>query len=189
MDELFGKTFGSWLPLSVRTDNPNHDDANPIYDCNCLKCGVTHVVSKTNIISCVACPTCPSKPKAPMADIVEMFAPLLGLNSDKKKEVSDAFDKLNQPEFKDIYSSLERASKSIKNVMNGDTGSSDVARKILEIETVNLKKSFNDLIRDGKISEEEVRVLKTEVNSSANMQKLRSVLENMKHETAKKTKI
>lgn len=126
-----------------------------------------------------------------MADIVDMLGPLLGLDDNRRKNMTDAFDKLNQPEFKDVYSSLERASVSIKDVMSGKSGAPDVARKILEMETSNLKDSFNKLIKDGKITEEEARILKTDINSSDNIHKLKSMLEVMKQQTSetKKTKV
>lgn len=186
-DELIGKIIGSWEVVGLG----KHDKSNPIYNCKCKNCDFVHVVSKTNIISNITCPTCPQKQKSPMFDVVNLFGGLLGMDDNKKKEVDAAFDKLNQPEFKEVYSSLERASKSIKDVMGGTTGSPDVARKILEAETANLKKAFNGLIESGKITEEEARILKTDINSSANMQKLKSVIEIIKqqnHET-KKTKI
>lgn len=181
-DDLIGKTFGAWKVISLKS--------TILYNCLCLRCNEQHVVAKTNIMSNIACPTCPAEfSKSPMADVINLFGGMLGLDANKKNEVNASFEKLNQPEFKEVYSSLERASNSIKDVMNGKSGSPDVARKVLEVEAANLKKAFNGLIEDGKISEEEARILKTEINSSANMQKLKSVLEVMKQqqrETKKK---
>jgi len=186
-DDIVGKTFGSWMVVSVLRNN----DIDSLYNCECSKCNISHIVSKSNIISNIICPTCPSEIKSPMADVVDLFSGLLGMDANKKREINSAFDQLNKPEFKEVYSSLERASRSIKDVMSGNLGSSDVARKVLELETVNLKKAFGGLIEEGKITEEEARILKTDINSSANMQKLKSVLEVMKQQQseAKKAKI
>lgn len=133
------------------------------------------------------CQTCPldcqmnpNKLKSPFTDIINLLGGFLGIDDSKKKEVDNAFAKLNQPEFKDVYSSLERASNSIKDVMNGKLGSSDVAKKILESETNNLKKSFNDLIKTGKITEAEADTINREISSVANIEKLKSVVEVMK---------
>lgn len=189
-EDYIGHIFNSWYVRELLKS----DKDNSIYQCECRDCGFTHAVSKANLSS-IPCPTCPSKPKsktrAPMADIVDMLGPLLGLDDNRRKNMTDAFDKLNQPEFKDVYSSLERASVSIKDVMSGKSGAPDVARKILEMETSNLKDSFNKLIKDGKITEEEARILKTDINSSDNIHKLKSMLEVMKQQTSetKKTKV
>jgi len=186
-DELIGKVFGSLEVVELG----KFDERDPIYRCKCKNCGFSHIVSKTNLLSNIACPTCPSKPKQPMSDVFDLFGGFLGLDAKKKNEISTAFDKLNQPEFKDVYSSLERASVSIKNVMNGNLGSSDVARKILEVEAANLKKSFGKLIEEGQITEEEARIFKTEIDSTANLQKLKSVMEVMKQQqrAPKKAKV
>lgn len=189
IDELIGRTLGSWKVLGIA----KYSDENTIYQCICKNCGFNHIVSKTNIISCIICPTCPSKQqfKSPISDVVNLFGGLLGIDDNKKREIDTAFDKLNQPEFKDVYSSLERASKSIKDVMSGDSGAPDIARKVLEVEAASLKKAFSGLIDDGKITEEEARLLKTEVHSTANMQKLKSMLDVMKRQQSetKKDKI
>ena len=180
-------SYGHWIVLS-RCVAPKQYDDNPMYNCNCRNCGVTHVVSKANVISKIACPTCPEVPKSPMADVINLFGGFLGMDETKKKEVDAAFDKLNKPEFKEVYSSLEMASKSIKDVMSGNSGAPDMARKVLEVEAANLKKAFNGLIEEGKITEEEARILKTDINSSANIQKLKSVLEVMKQQQQRETK-
>src|SRR5271168_3670868 len=139
IDGLIGKTFGSWSVASLAKADPR----DPIYHCLCKNCNFQHVVSKTNLTSNIVCPTCPAKPKPPMMDVVEFFGGMLGLDASKKNEISTAFDKLNQPEFKEVYASLERASTSIKDVMNNGTGAPDIARKVLEMESVNLKKAFS----------------------------------------------
>lgn len=172
-DELIGKIFGSWEVLGC---------IGIYYNCKCNECSFTHAVSRTNLLNKVICPTCPSKQKSPMADVIELFGGILGMDANKKKEAEEAFDKLKQPEFREVYSSLERASTSIKNVMSGHAGAPDVARKVLEVEAVKLKSAFNVLIDEGKITEEEARILKTEINSSANLQKLKSVLESIKQQ-------
>jgi hypothetical protein len=182
-DELIGKVFGSWEVLEPAKPNGS------VYRCKCSKCDFTHIVSKTNITSDTVCPTCPKQQKSPMADVIDLFGGILGVDASKKGEMNAAFDKLNTPEFKEVYSSLERASKSIKDVMNGSLGSSDIARKVLELEAANLKKAFSGLIEDGKITEDEARMLKTEINSTANMQKLKTVLEGMKQQQSEAKKI
>ncbi len=141
---------------------------------------------------CQTCPLeCVKNPKqnvkSPLHDIINLLGSMFGMDDAKKKEVDGAFERLNQPEFKEVYSSLERSSKSIKDVMNGRAGSSDIARKILEVESSNLKSAFSNLIKDGKITEEEARILNTEIHSSANMQKLKSVLNVMKQQTHEAT--
>ena len=173
-DDLIGKVFGSWEVVDAGN--------NSIYACKCKNCGFTHSITKENLLARTTCLTCPSAPKSPMADVIELFGGLLGMDANKRKEVEGAFDKLKQPEFKEVYSSLERASTSIKNVMSGQSGAPDVARKVLETEAASLKSAFNGLIKDGKITEEEARILKTDINSSANMQKLKTVLEVMKQQ-------
>jgi hypothetical protein len=186
LDKVVGKIFGSWAPLSIKI-NDAQDDNNQLYNCNCLKCGIMHIVSKANIISNISCPTCPSKQKSPMTDIIDLFGGMLGLNAEKKNEVAVAFEKLNKPEFQEVYSSLERASVSIKNVMNGN-GAPDIAKKTLEVEAIGLKKAFADLIKDGKITEEEARNIKIEVNASENIQKLKSILDVMKQQQSETKK-
>lgn len=140
---------------------------------------------------CKTCPLdCPKnenkKQKSPMYDIINLLGGVLGIDDTKKKEVDAAFERLNQPEFKDVYSSLERASKSIRDVMSGQAGTSDIAKKILEVEAGKLKQTFGDMIKDGRITEEEARMFNAEINSSANMQKLKSVLEVMKAQNREK---
>lgn len=184
MNDMVGKVFGSWKVLNGKN--------SVIYNCACLRCGEQHLVAKTNIISKVACPTCPAEfSKSPVDDLIGIFGGVLGITEDKRKEINAAFEKLNQPEFKNVYTSLGRASGSIKSVMNGKAGAPDVARKVLEAETANLKSAFDELIKEGKITEEEARILKTDINSSANMQKLKTMLEVMKQQTndPKKTKV
>lgn len=185
-DELIGKIIGSLEILSCLKRGEN----DSIYQCRCKKCGYSHAVLKTNLSPDLICPTCPSKKinKSPISDVVNLFGGLLGIDNSKKAEIDSAFEKLNEPEFKDVYSSLERASKSIKDVMNGNSGAPDVARKVLEIEATNLRNAFSGLVNDGKITEEEARIFKTEINSSANMQKLRSVLDVMKQQQQREAK-
>jgi len=185
-NDLVGKTFGSWAVFSFAKAKELE-----LYNCQCNKCGITHIVSKSNILAGVPCPTCPENPKSPVDDVIGIFGSMLGLTDTKKKDINVAFEKLNKPEFREVYSSLERASGSIKNVMSGNSGAPDVARKVLETELSNLKTAFNNLIKDGKITEEEARLLKTDINSSANMEKLKTMLEIMKQQTRdpKKTKI
>lgn len=145
-----------------------------------------YYVCESCALECVKNPK--QQTKSPMYDIINLIGNMFGMDDAKKKEVDNAFERLNQPDFKEVYSSLERSSKSIKDVMSGKTGSSDIARKILEVEALNLKKAFNNLIKDGKITEEEARIIHTEINSSANMQKLKSVLDIMKQQTREATK-
>ena len=121
-----------------------------------------------------------NKSKSSIVEIIGVIGGLLGLDSDKKKELGQAFNNLNKPEFKGIYSSLENASSSIKDVLSGKLGSSDIAKKVLEIETENLKSEFSKLITNGQITKEEVEVLKTNFNSTDNMMKLKSLLESVK---------
>ncbi len=173
---FIGKIFGSWEVLTLR----KHDEYNPIYCCKCKNCDFQHVVSHTNIISNIACQTCPSKSKAPMADVVDLFGGMLGLDANKKNEIADAFDKLNQPEFKEVYGSLERSSKIIQDLMRPGNNSSDIARKVLEVEGIKLKEAFGNLIKNGKITEEEAKSAKAEINSSTNIEKLKSMLSTMK---------
>lgn len=186
-DEMIGQTYGSWHILEYK----RYAKIDPIYQCKCNKCGFVHAVTKANLVAKVACPTCPTESKSPVDELISTFGGVLGITEDKRKEINAAFEKLNQPEFKNVYASLERASGSIKNVMNGKAGAPDVARKVLEVEASNLKSAFDELIKEGKITEEEARILKTDINSSANMQKLKTMLEVMKQQThdPKKTKI
>lgn len=181
-DELLGKTFGPWMVVSLVKDG--------LYSCKCSKCDVTHIIAKANLTPDTICLTCPIN-KSPVDDLLGVFGGVLGLTDTKKKEINSAFERLNQPEFKEVYSSLGRASSSIKEVMNGRSGAPDVARKVLEAEAASLKSAFGNLIKEGKITEEEARLLKTDINSSANMEKLKTMLEVMKQQTRdpKKTKI
>lgn len=132
---------------------------------------------------CLTCELdCPqnTKSKSSIVEIIGVIGGLLGLDNNKKKELSSTFNNLNKPEFKGIYSSLENASNSIKDVLSGKLGSSDIAKKVLEIETNNLKSEFSKLITNGQISKEEVENLKNNFNSTDNMMKLKSLLEGMK---------
>lgn len=185
IDEFIGKTVGFWSVLGIE----KYNEQNPIYQCVCINCNFNHVVSRANLISNITCLTCKGRPKSSVSDVVDLFGGLLGIDDNKKKEIGAAFEKLNQPEFKEIYSSLEQASKSIKDVMSGNSGAPDIARKVLEFEAVKLKKAFGGLIDSGKITEEEARIFKTEIHSSTNMQKLKSVLEVMKRQQRETKKV
>jgi hypothetical protein len=154
------------------------------YGCQTYNLGIYSV--------CESCPLeCPKNDrlnkKSPLTDIVNMISGMFGIDQDKKKEINEALVRLNQPEFKEIYNVLERSSTTIQAAMNGDKNSSDIAKKVLEAERDNLKSAFNDLIQAGKITEEEARLANAEINSSANMDKLKKLLADMKiQQSAKK---
>lgn len=173
-----GYVNGNWIVINIINDE--------IYKCKCSICNFEHLVSKNNFFDKISCATCPSKKhvKSPISDIMNMFGGLLGIDDKKKQEIDNAFNALDKPEFKNIYSSLERSSKSIKDVMSGEFGTPDIARKILETEAVTLKNAFDVLIKDGKITKDEVNTFKTEIHSDANFTKIKSVLETVRRQYA-----
>jgi hypothetical protein len=173
-DNFIGKIFDSWKVLEKINEI--------IYRCQCNKCNFIHMVSKENIILNISCQTCPQSNVSPIFNIIDMVGGILGIDAQKKKDINLAFDKLKQPEFKEAYSSLERASNAIKNVMNNQQNNTDVAKKILEVELSHLKNSFNNLIRDGKITQKEADSIKSQINTEQNMRKLKSILEIAKRE-------
>lgn len=119
-------------------------------------------------------------------DIVNLLGNVIGLDESKKQVINITLKNLNKPEFKEIYSSLERISLSIRKVIDGKSGSTDITRKILEVESIKLKNAFDELINKGIISKEEARLLKNDVNSSKNMQHLQSLLQTIKNQHEKK---
>lgn len=171
------KHDSSFIPeCFVRIKNISQEERNYLM-CPTYNLGM-YSVCQTCPLSCVKNPN--KKEKSPMSDIINLFGTMFGVDDKKKKDIDEAFEKLNQPDFQDIYSSIGRVSNSIKNIMNGNVGSADIAKKILEAEATNLKEGFNNLIKSGKITEEEAKILNTEINSEKNIQKLKSVLENIK---------
>jgi hypothetical protein len=138
---------------------------------------------------CEKCPlSCPQNKKNTNAftDIINFISNILGLEEGKKKEIFCALEKLNTPDFKEIYSSLEKSSYSIKNALDNKFNSPDIAKKVLEIEGIKLKNEFEKLIFNGKISKEEARMLKADINSSANIEKLKLLINSMKLTNDKK---
>lgn len=126
------------------------------------------------------CPKNPNQKKSPIQDIINLIGSVFGINDAQKNGIASAFEKLNNPDFKEVYSSLERSSNAIKDIMNGKLGSSDVARKVLESETSNLKYSFENLVKDGKITDNEANAIKNSINSTENIQKLKFAIDTMK---------
>lgn len=142
------------------------------------------------------CDTCPldcvknpnKKRASSLNDVLGLLSGMFGIDENKKKQLNVAFDKLKQPEFKEVYTSLEQASWVIKDVMSGKLGSSDVARKVLSTEAVKLKESFGNLVKDGKITEEEARMFNAQINTEENLQKLKSILSVMKAQSHEQKK-
>lgn len=171
------KTNGQFVPeCFIKMKDLTQADRNYLI-CPTYNLGMYDVCS-TCPLDCVKNPN--QSQKSPIFDIVNLLGAMFGVDPGKKKEIDGALSKLNQPEFKEIYTSLERASKVIKDVIESKSGAPDITRKVLEVEAVNLKKAFGNMIKDGKITEEEARLLSAEVHSSENMQKLKTILSTMK---------
>jgi len=117
---------------------------------------------------------------SPFEDILNMFGPLLGIDDIKKKEIMLAIEKLNGPEFKNIYISLQRATSALKDVMSGKLASLGISKKILMVESENIKKELDVLIKEGKISEKDIFAFKNSFNSDSSIKKLKSLLELLK---------
>lgn len=132
------------------------------------------------------CNTCPldciknpNKSNSDIKNIISMLGNLFGFNNDRQHEITKAIEQLNQPEFNDIYKSIERSSKVVRDVMNGGK-SGDVNAAILKSEANYLKNALDILVKDGKITDDEVQLARTEIESLSNVQKLKTLLQTMK---------
>lgn len=141
--------------------------------------------------ACRECPlSCPQNinpsKNSSLNETLNFLANLLNLDTTKKKEITNSIEKLNKPEFKEIYGSLEIISKNLGSALNGEMNVSEISRKIIELETRNLKKSLEQLTNDGKISREEIQQYNEEINKSTNIKKLQSLIGDLKMNYASK---
>lgn len=127
------------------------------------------------------CETCPleckenKKKKSPLEDLLKLVAPLFGLDKNKQDMFKDATDKLAGEEFNAVRNSLEVVSGTIKDLMDGKT--SDISKKKLEVEAERLKAHFDGLIKDGKISQQEVNKWRSEISGLESLKVVKSFLE------------
>lgn len=132
---------------------------------------------------CKTCPlTCPKNTiqKSPLEDLIALVAPLFGADKDKQQAVKDATAKINDPEFADVKKSLETVSTTIKNIMEGKPGASDIGKKQLEAEATKLKDKFEQMIKDGKISHTEANKIRSEIKNHDSIRMAKEMLDGLK---------
>ena len=112
-----------------------------------------------------------------LLDLFGLFGGLFGADAAKKQKMDEAFAQLNKPEFKEVYEALQRASGALNDVLSGKIGSPEVAKKVLEVELAHIRRINADLVKNGQISEEEMRNLTSQIDTVANLGSLRSTLE------------
>ncbi len=134
------------------------------------------------------CQTCPldciknpnKQSNSSIADVLNMLGGLFNFDETKKQSISNTIDKLNTPDFKEIYTSLESVSDIVKEMLNGKNQSSDLTKKILESETNKIKNTVDKMVKGGKITSEEVELFKQEINTSMDIQKIKKMLNTIK---------
>lgn len=132
---------------------------------------------------CNTCPlTCPKNTiqKSPLEDLIALVAPLFGADQDKQRAVKEAAAKINDPEFADIKNSLETVSTTIKSIMEGKPGASDIGKTKLEAEAAKLKEKFEGMVKDGKISEAEANKIRSEIKNHDSIKMAKEMLDGLK---------
>lgn len=132
---------------------------------------------------CKACPLeCPQNfslsKNSPFFNIINQLAPLLGLTEDKKQKILFSLENLNNPDFKNIYSSLIGFSKIMDDIFKNKN--IDLAKKSLELELGEIKDNLTDLISQGKITQKEVDLLNSQIKNNENFKEFGQILKTIK---------